>query len=92
MTDPLAVLWPLVDADEPVVSQAFAEAWPAGVHESLLGMSIFRQPEDAQQVLCPECHGHVSDVIVRDGPGGKPRFFIPCPVVHRAEIPPAFAA
>ncbi len=38
-------------------------------------------------MLCPDCHGHIEEVVASDGPGGLPRFYVPCPEVHRALVP-----
>ena len=88
MTDPLGVLWPLVDAAEPIIDHDIIGSWPDGVRAWLQETSILRRAEDASHVRCPECHGHVEEIIVRDGPGGRARYFVPCPEVFRAEVPP----
>lgn len=88
MVDPLVWLWPLVDAADPVFGHDLLETWPAGIHGRLLDMALVRQAESVNAVLCPNCHEHVDEVIVLDGPGGEPRFCIPCPESLRAEIAP----
>jgi len=88
MNDPLHWLWPLVDAPEPTVAAHVVESWPSGVHARLVELGFLNQAEDADRVLCPECHGHFEEVIASDGLDGLPRLFVPCPEVHRASVPP----
>lgn len=89
MTDPLELLWPLVDAADSLVSAHVAASWPADVHKRLLELGFLRPAADARRVLCPECGEHVEEVLAIEGPDGRPRFAIPCPIVMRAEVPPS---
>jgi len=88
MSDPLKFLWPLVDAPEPVVAAHVVAVWPAGVQQWLVDLGLLREAALADRVLCPECHGHVEEVLASDGPGGSTRFMISCPEVLRAEVSP----
>lgn len=87
--DPLEFLWPLVDAPDSTVAAHVVAAWPAGVHQRLLETGLLREAERASRVLCPECHGHVEEVLAVDGPGNRTRFMIPCSELMRVEVPPA---
>ena len=86
MTDPLSILWPLVDHPDAVVSWQTAAWWPAGVRDTLLGLGFLREVEPARYVRCPECHEHDGEVIAFSGPDGATRYAIPCPEVLRAEV------
>ncbi len=88
MNNPLDWLWPLMDAPEAIAVAHVVKSWPAGVHERLLELGFLVQAEDADRVLCPECHGHIEELIASDGPDGTPQFFILCPEVLRAHVPP----
>lgn len=87
MRSALDYLWPLMETPEPTIAAHVVAAWPAGVHQSLLDLGLLIQAADADRVRCPECHAHVEEVIACDGPGGVPRFYVPCPEVHRAHVP-----
>lgn len=63
MSDPLKFLWPLVDAPEPVVAAHVVAVWPAGVQQWLVDLGLLREAALADRVLCPECHGHVEEVL-----------------------------
>ncbi len=89
MNNALAYLWPLMDAPRPIVAAHIVAAWPAGVHQRLLELGFLVQAADADRVLCPECQGHIEEVIASDGPGGTPRFYVACPEVSRAHVPAA---
>ncbi len=89
MTDPLELLWPLVDAPDSLVAAHVVAGWPAGVHTRLLELGMLRPAADASRVLCPECGEHLEEVLAIDGPGGRTRFVIPCPAVMRADVPSA---
>lgn len=88
MIDPLQFLWPVVDAPEPVVATHVVATWPSGVHQWLIEWGLLRDAEPAQHVLCPECQGHVEEVLAVEGPNASTRFVIPCPEVMRAEVSP----
>ncbi len=87
MTSALDYLWPLVDAPRPMVAAHVVAAWPAGVHQRLLDLGFLVQAADADRVICPECQGHIEEVIACDGPGGAVRFYVACPEVSRAHVP-----
>lgn len=87
MTDPLNYLWPLVDSANPTVPAHVVATWPSGVHERLVGVGFLRPAENAERVLCPECQSHIEEVLAIPGPNGSTRFVVPCPEVHRADVP-----
>lgn len=89
MTDALDYLWPLWEAQCPIVAAHVVATWPAGTHERLLEMGLLVEAEDAHRVLCPECHEHFEEIIAPAGPAEPVRLFIPCPKVLRARVPPA---
>ena len=89
MTDPLELLWPLVDVPTAMVKAHDADTWPAGVHQRLVTLSFLRETGNAESILCPECRNHVEEVIAIPGPGGRSRYVIPCPEVLRVVVPPA---
>lgn len=88
MTGPLDYLWPLLEAKHPIVAAHVVAGWPAGVHERLVGQGLLVRAEDAQRVLCPECHEHFEEIIASDGLEGSARLFVPCPRFLRARVPP----
>jgi hypothetical protein len=80
MNDPLEVLLPHVDAARPLVSAEEVATWPADTLRRLMAAGLIRLAESAAYVACPNCHeAHDAEVTVRDGPGGRLRFFIHCP-------------
>ncbi len=88
MSDALDYLWPLLEAKYPIVAAHVAAGWPAGVHEWLVDVGLLVRAEDAQRVLCPECHEHFEEIIASGGPDESARLFVPCPKVLRARVPP----
>ncbi len=88
MTDALDYLWPLLEAKCPIVGAHVVAGWPAGVHKRLVDLGLLVRAEDAQRVLCPECHEHGAEIVACDGPDGSVRLFVPCPQVLRARLPP----
>jgi len=88
VTDALDCLWPLLEARCPIVTAHGVAGWPAGVHERLLSLGILVRGEDAQRVLCPECQEHCEEIIACVTPGAAVAFYIPCPHVLRARVPP----
>ena len=86
MHDPLDFIWPLLDHPEPTVTNATVEKWPAGFQQRLLDWGFLAPAEDADRVLCPECHDHEEEVVSRTGRDKKTRFFIPCPQLLRTEV------
>ncbi|GIW81357.1 MAG: hypothetical protein KatS3mg105_3164 [Gemmatales bacterium] len=87
MNNALDWFWPLVESPEPIVAAHVVAGWPAGVHQTLLDLGFLVQAADADRVLCPECHGHIEEVIANEGPDGTVRFFVPCPEVFRVCVP-----
>lgn len=79
MTDPLSVVWPLMDLPGAVLSTDAAEFWPAGLLQQLVEMGVLSPTTGAERVLCPECRDHVEDVVAISGPGGRSRYAINCP-------------
>lgn len=79
MTDPLSVVWPLLDLPDAVLGSDTAEFWPDGLLQQLVEMGVLRPTTAAERVLCPECRDHVEDVVAISGPGGRPRYAINCP-------------
>jgi len=88
MSNALNWLWPMMETPELLVAAHVVAGWPAGVLERLLALEFLVQAADADRVLCPECHTHIEEVIASVGPGELPRFYIPCPEVQRAPVPP----
>lgn len=68
MTGALDYLWPLLEAQCPMVAAHGVAGWPAGVHERLVDLGLLVRAEDAQRVLCPECHEHVQELIASQRP------------------------
>lgn len=89
MTDPLEMLWPLVDAPDSLVAAHVVAGWPVGVCQRLVELGLLHPAAEASRVLCPECGEHFEEVLALEGPGGQVRFAVPCPVVMRADVPPA---
>ena len=88
MTDPLEILWPSVDAPEPLFTADEVAKWPASCRERLEDLGILRRAENAAYVACPGCNaGHVEEVVARNGPDGHARFFVWCPESLRVEVP-----
>lgn len=82
MPDALERLWHLLEGpQEPVTAE--------DVDDELMRLGFFREVESATSIICPECHTHREEVIVRPGPRGTSRYFIACPSRLRVEIPPA---
>ena len=79
---------PPANVHDSQVVDKLLHGWPAGVHERLVGLGLLVRTEDAQRVLCLECHGHVEEIIASDGPDESARLFVPCPQVLRARVPP----
>jgi hypothetical protein len=88
MLDALEFLWPLVDAPDFTVAAHVVASWPVGVHQRLAEIGLLRQAERADRVLCPECQGHVEEVLLQEGSSGK-RYMITCPEVYRVVVPAA---
>lgn len=86
MTDPLQLIWPLLEFPHPIVTNAAIASWPRGVRQKLVELRFLMPAENANRVLCPECGQHEEDVVVAEGPGDLPRYFVPCPEVMRAHV------
>jgi len=88
VTDALDYLWPLLEAKCPIIAAHVVAGWPAGVHKRLVDLGLLLRAEDAQRVLCPECHEHLEELIACQRPNGSVDLYIPCPEVPRAGVPP----
>lgn len=88
MNNPFQLIWPLMEFRHPIVTNSVVASWPTGVHQQFIDLGFMLPAEHAGHVLCPECGEHEEEVIAADGPDGDPRFFIPCPEVMRAHVPP----
>jgi len=88
MRHTLDYLWPIMEAQRPIVGAWMVADWPLGVHQQLIDRGLLVRIEDAQHVLCPQCGEHIEEVVAVDGPNGSIRLFVPCPEVLRAQVPP----
>ena len=88
MNDPLQLIWPLMEFRHPIVTDSVVASWPTGFRQQLADLEFMIPAENASHVLCPECGEHEEEVVAVDGPDGVLRFFIPCPQVMRAHVPP----
>lgn len=86
MTDPLHLIWPLLEFPHPIVTNAAIAGWPPGIRQKLVDLRFLIPAENASRVLCPECGQHEEEVVVAEGPGDQPRYFVPCPEVMRAHV------
>lgn len=86
MTDPLQLIWPLLEFRHPIVANSAVASWPHVVRQKLVDLRFMIPAENANRVLCPECGEHDEEVIVANGPDDAPRFFVPCPKVLRASV------
>lgn len=86
MTDPLHVIWPLLEFQHPIVTNAAIASWPRDVREKLVELRFLIPAENSNRVLCPECGQHEEEVVVAEGPGDLPRYFVTCPEVMRAHV------
>ena len=89
MTDPLELLWPLVDSPNTMIAADLVAFWPPGLHQRLLELGMLREAGTAERILCPGCWNHVEEVNAIPGPGGSSRYVIPCPEVLRVVVPHA---
>lgn len=89
MTDPMRLIWPLLDLPVSVLTVDAVMSWPPGVHQQLLEMGVLRPTTGADRVLCPECRDHVEDVLAISGPGDRIRYAITCPEHMRVTLSPA---
>lgn len=86
MTDAFQYLCLAMDGESRTISAYEASEWPENGFERLLALGFFNQVENSQYVVCPDCLEHQEEVICRDYPGRKARWFIPCPEGGRGEI------
>lgn len=89
MTDPLELLWPLMDSPSTMIAADLVAFWPPGLHQRLLELGVLRQAGNAERILCPECRNHVEEVVALPGAGGLTRYAIACPEAMRVIVPPA---
>jgi hypothetical protein len=76
-----------MEAVEPTVSDAVVRRWPKEVFTTLSALGLVIRGPDADRVTCPECHDHVEEVVVLDGPNGDAEYYVPCPQFGRAAVP-----
>jgi hypothetical protein len=88
VNDPLQLIWPLMEFRHAIVTDSIVTGWPTGFRQRLVDLEFMISAEHASRVLCPECGEHEEEVIAADGPDDDPRFFIPCPEILRAHVPP----
>lgn len=86
MPDPLDLFCPLADAVTPIVSVHNVSAWPDGVFARLLDLGLLIPGEEANRVLCPDCHEHYEEVLACEGPGRTTYYFITCPQGLRVRV------
>jgi hypothetical protein len=84
--DPLELFCPLADAVTPIVSVHNVSAWPGGVFARLLDLGLLIPGEEANRVLCPDCHEHYEEVLACEGPGRTTYYFITCPQGLRVRV------
>lgn len=88
MTDPLSVIWPLLDLPGAVVTADVAASWPAELQAELTATGMLRQSSGAERVLCPECRNHIEEVVTVSRPGAQLQFVIACPENLRVVLSP----
>lgn len=86
MSDPLQLIWPLLEFQHPIVTKSAIASWPTGIRQKLIDLRFLIPAENANRVLCPECGQHEEEIVVAEGPGDLPRYFVPCPDVLRASV------
>lgn len=86
--DPLRFFWLLADAAEPKISHRIVQQWPTEIRATVERLGLLCKTENAATVLCPECHDHFEEVVLRELPDGSIRHFIHCPEHYRVEIEP----
>jgi hypothetical protein len=88
MDEPLEVLLHYVEAARPIIAAEVVATWPVDTLQCLMKAGLVRLAECATHIACPNCYQeHDAEVIIRSGPGGRPRFFIHCPEALRVEVP-----
>jgi hypothetical protein len=88
MTDPMKLIWPLLDLPGATLTVDAVMFWPSGMHQQLLKMGVLIPTTRAERVLCPECRDHFEDVLAIPGPGGRLRYAITCPEHMRVTLSP----
>jgi hypothetical protein len=89
MIDALSIIWPFVDGVDPLFGIQMVRRWPDGVFDRLLQHGLLRQVANASELACPDCrNGHVESVVAVETPRDGIRFYIPCPVNLRVQVPP----
>ncbi len=86
MSDPMATFWSLVETDTALVTPDLLNQWSPSLQSALLGWHWLRPATDAAFVLCPDCGDHWEEPILGNGPDGRDRLFIPCPIHVRVEV------
>lgn len=76
----------MLEYQHPIVTNAAIASWPPGIRQKLVDLRFLIPAEHANRVLCPECGQHEEEVVVAEGPGDLPRYFVPCPEVMRAHV------
>jgi len=88
VTDPLGIIWSVLDAPQCLFTAEAVAAWPVGWLQTLVDVNLVRPGPSADRVICPACADrHVEEVIARQGRDGRTRYFVPCPEALRVEIP-----
>jgi hypothetical protein len=88
VTDALSQLWSLLEAPALTVAERVVRRWPENEFTHLSNLGVLVPGPDADRVVCPECHRHVEELVVLDGPGDLVRYFVSCPRVGRVPVPP----
>lgn len=87
MPDLLQLLWPAVEAVNPVFSRVAIVRWPEGAQAQLAAAELIVPDGSGSRIRCPECgRDHVCRPIAREQPDGSTRLFIPCPEHGRADV------
>ena len=69
MADLLGLLWPAVEAVQPVFSPAALVRWPPGAHAKLAAAKLIVPSGTARRIRCPECgQVHAATPMARDQP------------------------
>jgi hypothetical protein len=76
----------LLEFQHPIVMNAAVATWPPAARQKLVDLKFLIPAENANRVRCPECGQHEEEVVVAQGPGDFPRYFVPCPEVMRAYV------
>ncbi len=79
MHDPWSLIWPHVDALDPLLSLEAFVPWSPVAFEGLLAAGWLCEAHNAETVTCPACGDHAEEVLCFECPDGSPQFFIYCP-------------